>query len=128
MTQANSDNGCAVKPLTQVVTIYLHQRVVEAAQLMQNNRVGCLVVNDVREKMVGVLSERDILKWVANASPTSFRQKVEDIMTRNVVSVAPKTPLGDCRQIMLQNNIRHLPIVEDGRAVGILSIRDVMEK
>jgi CBS domain-containing protein len=127
MTQANSDNGCAVKPLPQVVTIYLHQRVVEAAQLMQNHRVGCLVVTDVQEKMVGILSERDILKWVANASPTSFRQKVEDIMTRNVVSVSPKTPACDSRQIMLQNNIRHLPIVENDRAVGVLSIRDVME-
>ena len=127
MPQNNADNGCVVKPLTKVVTVYQHQRVVEAAQVMRNHGVGCLVVNDVQEKMVGILSERDILKWVANASPTSFRQKVEDIMTRNVLHVSPRTPTCDCRQMMQQNIIRHLPIVENGGAVGMLSIRDVME-
>ena len=127
MPQDNSDIGCAVKPLT-VVTVYQHQRVVEAAQIMQENRVGCLVVVDDQEKMVGVLSERDVLKWVASASPTSFRQRAQDIMTRNVVYISPKTPTCDARQLMLKNNIRHLPIVDNGRPVGVLSIRDVMEK
>jgi CBS domain-containing protein len=127
MPPINSENGCAAKPPTQVVTVYQHQRVVEAAQVMQDHHVGCLVVVDAEEKMAGILSERDILKWVANASPTSFRQKVQDIMTPNVLHVSPKTPACDCRQLMLQNNIRHLPIVDNGRAVGMLSIRDVME-
>jgi CBS domain-containing protein len=128
MPQDNSDNVCAAKPQARVVTLDLHQRVVEAAKAMQEHRVGCLVVVDEGEKMVGILSERDILKWVASASPTSFRQRVEDIMTRNVLYVSPRTPLCDARQLMQQNNIRHLPIVDNGRPVGVLSIRDVMEK
>jgi CBS domain-containing protein len=128
MPPTHSDNVCSVKPQAPVVTVYQHQRVVEAAQIMQDHHVGCLVVNDVQEKMVGILSERDILQWVANASPTSFRQKVQDIMTPNVVHVSPQTPACDCRQLMSQNNIRHLPIVENGRAVGMLSIRDIMEQ
>ncbi len=128
MPQDNSDNGTAVKPLAKVVTVYQHQRVTKAAQVMQEHRVGCLVVVDEQEKMVGIVSERDILKWVASASPTSFRQRVEDIMTRNVVYVSPNTPACDARQLMQQNNIRHLPIVDNGRPVGVLSIRDVAEK
>jgi CBS domain-containing protein len=109
-----------------VVTITASQRVITAAKLMDSRSLGCLAVVDEEGSLVGIVTERDILRWVSHASPQSFTAKVEDIMARDVIQVAPGTPPAQARQLMTENHIRHLVVVESGCPVGIVSIRDVV--
>ncbi|MCP4377065.1 MAG: CBS domain-containing protein [bacterium] len=114
----------------EVLAISQHERLMDAAKIMHENRVGCLVVaaSSDDETMVGVISERDILGWISNATPETYFQKVSDIMTTNIVSSRPGTPIADDLEQMKRYHIRHMPIVEDGKAIGMLSVRDLLEQ
>jgi CBS domain-containing protein len=112
-----------------VVTIVQFDRVTNAAEIMCENRVGSLVViaGSDDETMVGIISERDILQWIGRASPDTFFQQVEDVMTREVVSCEADSPLEEGWKLMKNNRIRHIPIVSDGVAVAMLSARDLLD-
>lgn len=118
--------AAAPQARTDVVTISMNARVTMAAQIMHQNRVGCLVVVDDDGDLVGVVSERDILTWVSAASPSSYSAQVADIMTTNVITCTAETSPEEAREIMVRHRIRHLPMVEGGKPVGMLSIRDLM--
>ncbi|MDD4891357.1 MAG: CBS domain-containing protein [Phycisphaerae bacterium] len=109
-----------------VVTIRQGDRVTEAAKIMHVNGVGCLAVVDDTALMVGIVSERDILRWIGTGDPDSFSQRVGDIMTTNVVFCNAAVSLEQARYLMHRNGIRHLPIVENGRPVGMISARDLI--
>ena len=114
----------------EVIAISQHERIMDAARLMHENHVGCLIVaaDDNDETMVGVITERDILGWISNATPQTYFQKVCEIMSRKVVSCRPEASVNDSLEQMKQHHIRHMPIVENGKAVGILSLRDLLER
>jgi signal-transduction protein with cAMP-binding, CBS, and nucleotidyltransferase domain len=103
--------------------------VTNAAEIMCENRVGSLVVvADCDDRtMVGIISERDILLWISDASPDTFFQQVEDVMTREVVFCEADSPLEEGWKLMKKNRIRHIPIVSDGVAVAMLSTRDLLD-
>jgi CBS domain-containing protein len=115
---------------SEIIAVSQHERIMDAAKLMHENRVGCLVVatGSDDETMVGVISERDILGWISNATPETYFQKVSDIMTTNVVSSRPGTPIADDLEQMKRYHIRHMPVVEDGKAIAMLSVRDLLEQ
>ena len=114
----------------EIVAISQYDRIIDAASLMNDNRIGCLVVieDNKDETMVGIISERDILTWLTDASPATYFQQVSVIMTRDVISCKPGTPVSDSLEQMERHHIRHMPIVEDGKAVGMLSMRDLVER
>lgn len=114
------------RPALRVATIGQNDRVTQAAKVMHANGVGCLAVVDDRGMLVGIVSERDILRWVGTGTPASFGQRVSDIMTTNVVSCDTGVSLEQAGRLMHQHGIRHLPIVENGRPVGMISARDVI--
>jgi CBS domain-containing protein len=95
----------------------------EAAQKMTERGVGSVVVSDYG-RMIGILTERDVMKAVA-ARTHSSEARVREWMTPNPVTVAPGTPVDEAGRIMLDAGFRHLPVVEDDRPVGIVSIRDL---
>jgi CBS domain-containing protein len=101
--------------------------VLAALELMATHNIGALVVID-GARLVGVLSERDYARKGELAGRTAREAKVADIMTADVVSVAPTTPITECNALMHQHRIRHLPVVEGGRVVGVLSSRDVLDE
>ncbi len=113
----------------EIIAISQYQRITEAASFMDENRVGCLIViaDDDDETMVGVITERDILRWISNATPETYFQQVRAIMTRDIVSCKPGTPVSESLELMKQHHIRHMPVVEKGKAVGMLSVRDLLE-
>jgi signal-transduction protein with cAMP-binding, CBS, and nucleotidyltransferase domain len=76
--------------------------------------------------LVGVFSERDYTRKIALAGKSSKETLVQDIMTANVFTVSPQTRTHECMALMSQNKIRHLPIVEGGKVLGMISIRDIM--
>ncbi|MDD5336258.1 MAG: CBS domain-containing protein [Rhodoferax sp.] len=99
--------------------------VFEALGLLAQHGVGAMIVLD-QGKLVGVVSERDYTRKVALQGKNSKEITVADIMTREVVTVTPNTGTRACMTLMSQKNIRHLPVVEGSKVLGMISIRDIM--
>ena len=96
---------------------------VEAARAMVERRVGSVLVLD-GERLAGILTERDILRVAASGNLEG--RTVVDCMTRDPESIAPDDELEHAAVLMLHGGFRHLPVVEGGRVVGMLSMRDLM--
>jgi CBS domain-containing protein len=97
-----------------------------ALELLASYEVGALMVMDAG-RLVGVLSERDYTRKVALKSRNSKETLVSEIMTRQVVTVAPKTTTSECMALMSEKKIRHLPVVDGATVMGMISIRDIMD-
>ncbi len=100
--------------------------VFDALKLLADYEVGALMVMD-KGKLVGVISERDYTRKVALQGKSSKETKVADIMTRNVLVVAPETRTRECMALMSEKKIRHLPVVDGGTVIAMISIRDIMD-
>lgn len=99
--------------------------VLSALQLMAEKDIGAVLV--LRDGMLaGVLSERDYARKVALHGKSSRDTMVEDVMTREVITAEPGWTCDQCMAVMTNRRIRHLPVVEEGRLVGIISIGDVV--
>ena len=111
-----------------IVTIGRNDDIRKAAAKMLAHNVGCLIVNDENGKYIGLVTERDIAHFIADASKDHDAARVDQIMTGRIISCAPGTPAGQVRKIMATHRIRHLPIIENGVVTGILSARDIMDQ
>jgi CBS domain-containing protein len=100
--------------------------VFEAIQLMADKRVGALMVVD-RNELVGVISERDYAREIVLKDRASRDTPVSAIMTQRVLYVRPQQTLEECMALMTEKNLRHLPVLEDGRLIGVISMRDVVK-
>ena len=100
--------------------------VFDALKSLAEYGVGAVLVMD-GERMVGVFSERDYTRKVALLGRNSRETLVRDIMTADVISVTPTTGTRACMALMSQKKIRHLPVVEGQKVVGMISIRDIMD-
>jgi CBS domain-containing protein len=99
--------------------------VAEAAQMMESHNIGIVAVLD-GERLVGVLSERDVVRRVLNRGRDPLRTAVGDAMTTNLVVASPDDEYQAAMRQMDHANIRHLPVVDGDRMVSMLSIRDLM--
>ena len=106
----------------EVITIDAHKSVFDAAELMSNKGVGCLVVI-VKGFPVGIITERDMVKRVV-AKRSSLDQKVTEVMTKTLITVGPNTQLKDAARVMSSNNVRRLPVLKDNKLVGIVVATD----
>lgn len=97
----------------------------DAIAQMDAKRVGALLVMQ-GERLVGILSERDYTRKVILLGRASKDTPVAEIMTRQVIVVPPQMSLGACLQVVTNHGIRHLPVVEDDRVIGVLSIGDLV--
>lgn len=102
------------------------ETVLRAAGLMNDARVGALVVTR-GESVVGIFTERDILCRVVAAQRDPARTRVGEVMTAPVACCTPDTTLQECRNVMRARRIRHIPVVDEGRLMGIVSIGDLNE-
>ncbi len=102
-----------------------NETVYEALRMMANKDVGALLVME-NEKLVGILSERDYARKIILQGKTSKDTKVREIMTTTVYTVHPDQTIDECMDIMTHRHIRHLPVVENDRLMGIISIGDVV--
>ena len=100
--------------------------VFSALQLLAQHEVGALVVMD-GGRLVGIVSERDYTRKIALQSRSSRDTRVSEIMTSQVLTVGPGTGTRACMALMSEKKIRHLPVVEDGTVLGMISIRDIMD-
>ena len=98
----------------------------DALEALANHEVGALMVMS-HDKLVGVISERDYTRKVALQGRNSKEVLVAELMTPDVLTVTPSTRTRECMTLMSQKRIRHLPVVEGERVVGMISIRDLMD-
>ena len=92
-----------------------------AERMVEEKKGGAVVVMDYG-RMIGILTERDLLRAIAYRVHTS-EARVREWMTQDPITVPPETTLDDASQLMLDKNFRHLPVVEGGRIVGVVSLR-----
>lgn len=97
-----------------------------ALQLLAQHEVGALVVMD-GGRLVGIVSERDYTRKIALQGRSSRDTPVSDIMTAQVLTVGPATGIRACMALMSEKKIRHLPVVDGGTVLGMISIRDIMD-
>lgn len=110
---------------TELVTAAADETVAHAAYAMARNGVGAVLVIE-GDKLAGVLSERDVLTRVVGEGRDPGAAKVAEVATTDVVSVDVGASVRECAEILRDRNIRHLPVLRDGRPVGILSTRDFL--
>jgi CBS domain-containing protein len=110
-----------------VVTIGPNASVFDALQLMADKDIGAVVVLE-EQKLVGILSERDYARKVVLLGKASKDIPVREIMTHRVICVPPTSKVDECMGLMTQKRCRHLPVVEDKRVIGILSIGDLVKE
>lgn len=109
-----------------VFTISPNETVIAAAGLLHERRVGAMVVVEHGD-VAGILSERDLVRLVANGGVESLDQPISHCMTRDVVFAAPGETVDALLERMTDRKIRHLPVVDDGRLCGIVSIGDLVK-
>ena len=115
-----------VKYIDEVLTLLAEDTVEAAAVKMAENKVGCLVVVNADKAVVGILTERDIIHHVTTKSADAATIYVAEIMTTNVISCTSEIEISEAQQLMVEHNIRHIPIVENDVLVGIVSSRDII--
>jgi CBS domain-containing protein len=103
-----------------------HATVLEALKVMAEKNIGALVVVS-GDQLVGIFSERDYARKVILRGKSSRDTPVREVMTSPVVTVGPHTTAEECMALMTERHIRHLPVLEFGRLVGVISIGDVVK-
>lgn len=109
----------------QVWTINRNATVLDGLQLMAEKRIGSLLIVE-DGKPVGIFTERDYARKVGFERKHPEDVHIENVMTTELITVVPDQSVRECMQFMTDNQIRHLPVVENGRVVGLISIGDVV--
>jgi CBS domain-containing protein len=110
---------------THVFTVRADQTIKEAIAALVQHNVGALVVVDEAGKAVGIMSERDVVRAAARDEP--FTQPVSAVMTKKVIVASPQDELASVMQTMTEKRFRHLPVIERGNLIGIVSIGDMVK-
>ena len=110
-----------------IITIEPNTNVAAAAKLLAERRIGALVVTGADRRMVGIVSERDIVQELAVHGAASLDLPLTDIMTRKVMTCSPSDTISSVMERMTQGKFRHLPVLEQGRLIGVVSIGDVVK-
>jgi CBS domain-containing protein len=100
--------------------------VYDAIHLLAEKEIGALLVME-GDELIGVISERDYARQIILKDKSSRKTLVRDIMTSKVITSEPNQEIADCMSMMTEKRIRHLPVVERGRVVGVVSIGDVIK-
>jgi CBS domain-containing protein len=114
------EKGTAVYSISPDATVY------DALKLMAEKNVGALVVLD-GDRLAGLVSERDYARKIVLLDRLSRETKVKEIMTTEVFTVTPDIDLDKCMELITDKRLRHLPVVENDRVIGIISIGDIVK-
>ena len=113
------------KPTRAIIKVTPELSVLEAIKVLASEDIGAAVVMS-GSSLAGIFSERDYTRKVILKGRSSDTTRVEEIMTANVVCVSPRTKTRECMALMTEKAIRHLPVLDEGRVIGMVSIRDIV--
>lgn len=108
-----------------IVSVHPDESVLNAARKMNAHRVGSVVVLDAQDQLIGVFTERDVLTRVVSEERDPRATYVGEVMTSNVVVCEPAARLAELRSIMRERRVRHVPVVDGRRVLGVISIGDL---
>ena len=111
----------------EVVSVQPHRTLGEAVRTLAERRIGAVVVTGADGALVGILSERDIIRALGESGAAALETPVSRAMTAKVVTCRRETSIDELMEIMTSGRFRHVPVVEDGRVAGIVSIGDVVK-
>jgi CBS domain-containing protein len=112
---------------SDVLTIEPTATLAAAVKLLAERRIGAVVITGPDRQVIGILSERDIVRALAASGPAALDQQVGQVMTRKVMTCSEAETIASLMERMTQGKFRHLPVVERGRLAGIISIGDVVK-
>ncbi len=121
------ENVIQSKGNSSVVTIAPTASVTDLVKLLSDNRIGAVVVSSDGEHIDGIVSERDIVRGLAESGAGIVDLTVSALMTSEVHTASPDTPVEEAAQSMTVHRIRHMPVLVDGQMVGLVSIGDVVK-
>ena len=102
-------------------------RVIDSLFLMAEKNISCILIMN-QEHLAGIFSERDYARKVVIKGKNSNETLLKEVMTDKLITISPKTGLDECMQLMTDHRIRHLPIVDNNKVVGLISIGDVVRE
>lgn len=115
---------------TRLITVRMNEPLRTAVHLLRRENIGALVVKDVcgteGEVVVGMLSERDVIRALAERDAAALAAPVSSYMTRGVIACSPRDEVAQVRALMDRHHIRHVPVLDEHVLVGLLSIRDIV--
>jgi CBS domain-containing protein len=111
--------GATVWAISPAATVF------EAIKLMADKNIGALLVTD-QAKLVGILSERDYTRKVALKGKSSKQTAVREILSGNIIRVSPSHTVDECMRLMTTHRVRHLPVLEGEKIIGVISIGDLV--
>jgi len=111
----------------EVVTVKPNATIAEAVREMVNHGIGALPICDSKGSLVGILSERDLLKWLHRGNADIETNRVKDVMTVEVIVGVPEDDIENILKAMAEKGIRHIPVMTENKVVSMLSLRDVIE-
>ncbi len=112
---------------SSVISVLPSATVLEIAEIISSRRIGAVLVLTDDGGVAGIVSERDVVKALAAHSEKVLSMRADSLMTRNVVTATSTTTVDEAMEIMDHGYFRHLPVVNDGRLEGIISIRDLVK-
>jgi CBS domain-containing protein len=110
-----------------VVTIAPTANLTAAVQILAQRRIGAIIVTGPDNRVAGILSERDIVRMLAERGPAALDENVGTVMTRKVTTCTEADTIAFIMERMTEGKFRHLPVVDQGRLVGVISIGDVVK-
>ncbi len=110
----------------QVIAVGPGATVLDALKVMAEKNVGGLLVME-GDSVLGIFTERDYARKIILKGKTSAESKISDVMVTHLITVTPENDTNDCMQLMSNKAIRHLPVMQDGKLAGLISIGDVVK-
>jgi CBS domain-containing protein len=111
----------------EVVTVHPEDTVLSVARTLTQHRIGAALVRDAEGRILGIISERDIVRGMAGTGPGTSQVAAARLMTQDLLTVTPRTLVTDALSMMTHHRVRHLPVLEEERLVGLVSIGDLVK-
>ena len=112
---------------SSVVTVKPDTQIAEVTRILTEKRIGAVLVSSDGRRAQGILSERDIVRSLADNGNATLDKQAQELMTARVTTCSPDDQLADLMGVMTAKRVRHLPVIEDGKITGIISIGDVVK-
>jgi CBS domain-containing protein len=110
-----------------VVTVDPQATIAEVAEVLAERKLGAVLVTDEAEHLLGIVSERDIVQSLGQVGARTLEMTAEQLMTRSLKTATPAMSVGEAMEVMTAGRFRHLPVVEHGTLIGLVSIGDVVK-
>jgi CBS domain-containing protein len=112
---------------SDVFTVSKDVKISEVSEILASKRIGAIVVTDQNQVVEGIISERDIVRGLAKFGASVLDNSADELMTKNVITRGVDAHIDELMQEMTNSRIRHLPIIDDNKLVGVISIGDVVK-